>query len=44
MSNNEVNKVVGQLWKKLPLSEKTYFLTKGEEDKLRYLQVLDKSH
>lgn len=38
LSNNEINKVVGQLWRKLPSSEKTAFLDKGEEDKLRYLQ------
>lgn len=39
LTNNQINVIVGQCWKKLPPGEKALYLRMGEEDKLRYLQV-----
>lgn len=38
LSNNDINKVIGKLWRELPGEEKVLFLRQSLNDKIRYLQ------
>lgn len=40
LANNEVNKIIGKLWRDLPKNKKAVFLKKAHNDKIRYLQEL----
>lgn len=38
MTNNEINKYVGQLWKKIPETDRAIFHNLAHQDKIRYLK------
>lgn len=39
MSNNELNQLIGKIWKEMALDKKRPFLQLAESDKMRYQDV-----